>query len=100
MRTLSRFIKTVFSVLLIGLLLLFAANNHASAVISLFPLPFEAEMPLFLLVALAFACGMMLAALLMSLRGYGRRKETREAIARADALQNEVEALKLTSPKS
>lgn len=97
MTLLRRIRNIVFCAVLLtvtALLLLFAVNNHAAVVVSLFPLPYEAQMPLFLIVILFFCAGMLAGGAALSIRALRMYRLLAASRERQHALENEVESLR------
>lgn len=80
------------------LLLLFAVNNHASVTVSLLPLPYEAEAPLFLYIMLTFICGVLTGGLLLSAQALRWRRRYGRETKRAEMLNNELTAMRAKVP--
>lgn len=80
--------------LLAGLLLLFIVNNHAPVSVSLFPLPYAAQMPLFVLPLLCFCAGLLAGGMALSFKALRLRRLLRHARTRNHALDNELALLR------
>lgn len=74
-----RFIRVVIGAILLLLLVVFAVANRQSITVSLDPLPFAIDLPLYLLVFIIFLAGLCLGALLQWLGGFGRRRKPAQA---------------------
>ncbi len=90
-------LKRIINVVLIAavsvIFILFAVNNRLIVTISLFPLPYEADLPLFILAILAFALGVITGGLIISLKFSKARRLARAEHKRVVALENEITAL-------
>jgi len=91
-RKIKFFLLVVFGLAFV----VFAVANRAAVEISLFPLPYSATMPLFLLVMACFALGIVFAWLLLGARSYKSRRLYNAEHKRVMALQNEIEGVKAT----
>jgi uncharacterized integral membrane protein len=74
------------------ILALFAVSNRADVGLGLWPLPFVAEVPLFLVVFLALAIGFVAGRLAAWFAARGRRREFRQRARRIEALERELAA--------
>ncbi|HSR55632.1 MAG TPA: LapA family protein [Alphaproteobacteria bacterium] len=72
----------------------FAASNHGPVTLRLWPLPLEAEVPVFVAVLGAFLLGMGLTALWFKLTGIGGALARRRLARHERALEEETERLK------
>jgi uncharacterized integral membrane protein len=88
------YVKSILFWLLLALFLAFAIDNRTSVQLSLFPLPYTASMPLFLLAILCLALGAVLGGLAVSSRAMRARRKEHDAQKRIAALENELAALK------
>jgi len=81
----------------IGLILIvFSVSNRDGVVVSFSPLPYEMSIPLFLLVFVVFALGVLVGGLLGWMGGHGARRRARERKHRIAELEN---ALRQTEQK-
>lgn len=71
---------------------LFAVANRENVTVSLFPLPFEMEMPLFLLTLLSMIAGVLLASVAIVFERLRQRRHIKRQRARIEALENELKA--------
>ena len=71
---------------------LFAASNRQTVSLGLWPLPFLAQAPLYLVVLAALAVGFAVGAVVLWLRGRGRRRQLRECRRQNEALARELAA--------
>jgi uncharacterized integral membrane protein len=78
---------------LTALLLLFAMVNYQFVAISLFPLPYEIQLPKFLLAIICFGAGLIVGGLLMSVKLTQAKRIYKREHQRADALENEVRSM-------
>ena len=76
-----RFLRVLFAALLLIVLVVFAVSNRQGVTVSLEPLPFILDLPLYLLVFLVFLAGLVFGAILGRLNAWmaARRKRQREA---------------------
>ncbi len=93
-RRLIRRLKMLIAVFCTVLLALFAFDNRAFIEISLFPLPYEIELPKFLLVIFFFGIGLLVGAIVMSLKLGRALRFYHKEHERSMALENEVKSLK------
>jgi uncharacterized integral membrane protein len=90
-KRLIRWVRLALLTCVIAVFLMFAVNNHGNIPVSLFPLPYEASMPLFLLLILSFCFGMVIGAAFLSVRTLRLRRMLHHSHHRAQALENELE---------
>jgi putative membrane protein len=74
------------------LLMLFAVSNRAPVSLGLWPLPFDLELPLYLLALGGLFAGFVIGILGGWLAGHGRRVELRRSRRRIAALERELAA--------
>lgn len=88
-----RFLRVLFAALLLIVLVIFAVSNRQAVTVSLEPLPFILDLPLYLLVFLVFLAGLVFGAILGRLNAWvaARRKRQRDA-QKAVAHQAAVQA--------
>ena len=72
----------------------FAVVNRSAVEVSLFPLPYSLEMPVFLLTIFSFALGVVIAGVLLGARAARSRRLYHGERKRVMALQNELEGVK------
>lgn len=77
-------------VLIAAVLAAFVMSNRAVATLSLWPLPFVAELPLSLAILSALAIGFLAGALCVWIGGRRRRRELRERGRRIAVLEREL----------
>lgn len=92
-----RKLKNGFALLLTALLLLFAIVNHEFVAISLFPLPYEIEIPKFLLALACFGVGLLVGGIVMSHKLGRALRLFKKSHERAMALENELKSLHHTA---
>lgn len=93
-----RYIKYLLLACVIAVVVVFSAKNSHDLQLSLFPLPYEMQMPTFLLVIVSFLIGYSVS-LWHSYRLIRRlKREARQSRVREEALRNEVESLKAEQP--
>ena len=90
-----KLIKTFLLLLVAAAFVVFAVANRANVAVSLFPLPYAADMPLFLFGLLCVALGAIIGGLAMSLRLSKRILQLRHEHQRAEALQHELASLRM-----
>ncbi len=91
----ARWLRTVYwlIVALIAVAVsLFAVSNRQTVTIGLWPLPFLAAAPLYLVVLAALLCGLAIGAAMAWIKGGRRRRELRECRRRNAALARELTA--------
>jgi uncharacterized integral membrane protein len=71
---------------------LFAASNRATVSLGLWPLPFVAEAPLYLVVVVSLLFGVAIGAAAVWIRGARRRRELRDCRRQNAALARELAA--------
>jgi lipopolysaccharide assembly protein A len=76
----------------------FAASNRESVAIGLWPLPFAADLPLYLAVLGALLIGVILGAVAAWTAGRGKRREARRRGRRIAALERELAATRAPLP--
>ena len=85
-----------FRWVLIGLvalaLVIFAVDNRQTATVSLWPLPIEASMGLYLVVLLTLLFGFLLGELIAWMNGHHWRREARLKAKRIEELEHELAA--------
>lgn len=86
-------LRTLLTALIVLFFLMFAAGNHESAHLTLFPLPFEADLPLFLLVLCVFSLGLLFGYYHASSRAYAAKRELKLAQQRSKALQSQLDSI-------
>lgn len=94
---LFNFIKLLFITAFTFAFVMFAVANRGIVAISLFPLPYDAEMPVFLLAVLCVALGAVIGGLVMSCHLSKRYLQLRREHKRAEALENELAAMRAES---
>ena len=73
-------------------LVLFAVSNRGDASLSFWPLPFIAEVPLYLLIVVTFVFGFIAGRLFGFVAARGRRGELRRRARRIEDLERELAA--------
>ena len=91
---LTKIIKTVFSVAIIIIAVVFAVSNRGKVDITIFPLPYAISVPLFLFAIIMFAVGLLTGWLISKFSLLKYRKASKESGKRVEALQNEISALR------
>ena len=80
-------------ILVAALAVVFAVVNRAPVTLSLWPAPFEIDLPLYLLLIATLALGVAIGGAAAWLGGASRRGAAREAERRAEALEGRVAVL-------
>lgn len=96
MRYLSWLITLPLTVLAIS----FAVSNLTPVPLSLWPLPFQAEVPAFALVLVTLVVGFLAGGLTVWLGQHHHRKAERQHQSRADKLQRELDLLRAEKARS
>lgn len=73
-------------------LILFAVSNRETISVGFWPLPFLADVPLYLLCFLSLLIGTLIGAAAASMAGRGKRRELRTRRRRIEALERELTA--------
>ena len=73
-------------------LILFAVSNRETVSVGFWPLPFLADVPLYLLCFLSLLIGTLIGATTASMAGRGKRRELRTRRRRIEALERELTA--------
>lgn len=85
-----------FRWVLIGLvalaLIIFAIDNRQTVTVSLWPLPIEASMGLYLVVLLTLLAGFLLGELIAWMNGHHWRRQARQKTKRIEELERELAA--------
>lgn len=89
----KRFTKVALVALVAVLFSVFAIVNRDMVSISLFPLPYTADMPKFILVIACFALGLLAGWLAVGMSGARHKRELKAQQRHVAALRNEVSAL-------
>lgn len=76
--------------------IVFSVSNRQPATVSLFPLPYEAELPTFLLALLFFSAGVLTAGTLTWRRVASSRRRQRVQSRELNALRDELTGLRLS----
>lgn len=90
---LMRTFKLWLALIITALLILFAIVNREFIAISLFPLPYEIELPKFLIAIICFGAGLIVGGLLMSLKLNRALRVSHKSHQRAIALENELKSM-------
>ena len=88
MRILYRAVVLVIAIFLI----LFAVSNRETVPIGFWPLPFLADVPLYLRCFLNLVIGALIGVAIAWMAGHGKRRELRTRRRRIDALERELTA--------
>lgn len=87
--------KWLIILLLTLALIVFAVMNRGLLNISLFPLPYEISLPIYLFVLIFFLTGFGMAWLMLSARRAGDGINSRRYKRKIDALENELRGLRM-----
>lgn len=80
-----RFLRVLFAALLLIILVVFAVSNRQGVAVSLEPLPFILDLPLYLLVFLVFLVGLVAGAVLGRLNAWSAARRKRQIAAQKPA---------------
>ncbi|HEX6957018.1 MAG TPA: lipopolysaccharide assembly protein LapA domain-containing protein [Ferrovibrio sp.] len=89
-----RFVRVLIGALLLIILIIFAVANRQTVGVSLDPLPFILELPLYLLVFLVLFAGLLVGALAGRFSGLGAARR-RERLLRAKAQEAKAQDAKI-----
>jgi uncharacterized integral membrane protein len=81
-----------FVIVIAALVSVFAASNRETVVLGLWPLPFLAQAPLYLVVLVALFFGFAIGAVAAWIRGRRRRRQLRQCRRQNEALTRELAA--------
>lgn len=93
MKALKAIIIAIVGITLIA----FALSNRTQITLSLFPLPFEIDISVFLLIFLVLIIGVLMGGSVILSYAFSCRRKVREETMRAIALEQEVRSLKAAS---
>lgn len=79
-------------IIVVAAVSLLALSNPGAVSLGLWPLPFVAKAPLYLIVVVAFTCGVLIGAATVWIEGHQRRHELRQCRRQRDALARELAA--------
>jgi uncharacterized integral membrane protein len=79
-------------IIVVAAVALLAWSNPQMASLGLWPLPFVAKAPLYLIVLVSLVCGVLIGAATVWIEGHQRRHEVRECRRQNDALTRELAA--------
>jgi lipopolysaccharide assembly protein A len=96
---LVRYVKLALIILITLTFVAFSVANRAAVSISFFPLPYTADMPVFLMAILCFALGIIVAGLIMSLKVMKVNHRAAKEHKRVMALQNEIKSMQVEQQK-
>jgi len=92
--SLRRWIMIVLIVLWLAVIVTFVTSNLHPTAISLFPLPFSAEVPVYLLCLVMLGLGYVLASLKAKLRLFQQGHQLRKQEQKCTALSDELRSIK------
>lgn len=95
-----RYIRLIVFAVIAVLFVVFAVANREVITVTLYPLPYTANMPKFLLVALSFGLGILITGLTLGARNARSRRLYKSEHKRVMALQNELEGHRAQSGTS
>ena len=81
-------------IIVVAAVSLLAWSNPQMASLGMWPLPFVAKAPLYLIVLASLVCGVLISAATVWIEGHRRRHELRECRRQKDALARELVATK------
>lgn len=90
----KRYVKLIIIAVITVAFVMFAVVNREVITITLFPFPYSADMPKFLLVAASFGLGILTAGIALGARSARSRRLYKSEHKRVMALQNELEGFK------
>jgi uncharacterized integral membrane protein len=93
-KNMLRLFRYVLLLLLTLFFIVFAVSNREAVQLSLFPFPYTAETPLFVMVLMSFMLGTAVAGTVAALTVFHRRWELANAKRHIAALENEVGGLR------
>ena len=79
-------------IIVVAAVSLLALSNPGVVSLGLWPLPFVAKAPLYLIVVVSLTCGVLIGATTVWIEGHQRRHELRECRRQKDALARELAA--------
>jgi len=88
-RSIGRFVVA----LLVGIAVVFAVVNRAPVTLNLWPLPYTADAPLYLMLIATLALGVIAGGVAAWLGGAGSRRRARDAVRDAESLRRRIESL-------
>lgn len=88
-----KFLKSLPLFILALVLIIFAVTNRQAVVVTLWPLPYEAEMPAFLVFFLGLFAGLALAGVLLAFKGVRHYFELRKTRKEQKGLSSKVDTL-------
>jgi len=93
-----RFLRVLIGALLLILLIVFAVANRQPVDVSLDPLPFLIELPLYLLVFLVFIAGLVIGAVAGRWNAWSAARKARQQAQRKAAQQRESQPASAIAP--
>ena len=88
------YLKLFLAGIIAAAFITFAISNRAAVSLSLFPLPYSIELPLFLLAAASFALGILACGIALQARMFKHSRLYHAEKKRVMALENELEGLR------
>lgn len=98
LNALTRSFKAFCVIVVTVLFLTFAVSNREVVNISLFPLPYAADLPVFLLSIICFALGVIIGGIIMSFKFSKSWRQARSEHKRVEALENQISAMRSERP--
>jgi uncharacterized integral membrane protein len=95
-----KYVWRLFGIVAAIILVVFAVANRETIPVSLWPLPWDVAVPIYVLVLAALALGVLAGGIGAWRAGGRRRRAARAAARRADALSEENEALRHAAPRA
>ncbi len=87
-------VKFIVLLLLALVFIIFCVVNHGPVTISLFPVPYSFDIPVFVLALLSMAFGVMITGVVMNIKLLKNYSSNRKTIQRMQAVENEIKALR------
>lgn len=95
LRSIGKFVSLLFYFAIAVLVILLSVANRDNLVLSFFPLPYEVEMPKFLLILVIFALGLLSGMMSLWFSNRTQRRQSRENTRRVAALENQISAMRV-----
>lgn len=94
LRSAKRYARVFFVTFSALFFIVFAVDNRDPTKLSLFPFPWEAQVPLFLVALLFFLLGALIGYYMAIMQVFGTRKQLKNEQHRNKALQNQLDAVR------
>ncbi len=89
------YVSGFFTVLLVGVLILFAASNTEDAKLELFPLPQQINAPMYLIAFLLIFGGFVLGGIAAWNAGRRHRRMARQSVKRVQTMESDLATMKI-----